>query len=785
MSCANATSPFAVDTDFPCPYPWRPLPDGNASACEATFAGAFQVEWTAFQVAGCAFTLAFLCIFLLEVLGTVRYNVAYARRRGARTTWVLEWWRQRAFKDRAVHAMIVLLACNAVRGGDLLGSAGFVPFVATFAFGTVSNVAAFVACVLYAISVTGALTRVSHPRVRLRRGTAIYAGIVVLAAVYALSSFGDAAPCVGVTFFVWRTTALGLLLLVLGVTLTAFMLPAWPALMQQRSRARVTPLPPAPAGLERKRLPLSVEGLARGPDRLVASCEASPRGASSSGAPAIGEPSIVKAGWTEAAAGATTPSAWRDLALPTAAPPHPPLLPGSDPADPFSGTLLPTRGSSDPLASGDVTPVSDAPPDLRAPSGELPARARLAQLDLRIPRGSVSTRSAAQLSWAGLRGSTVSDASAGQSLLKVAEAAAAVPPVVSPDATAVLVVPAGNLPQLARSFMLRILIVWSIANACLVAIGVALVVVGISALGEAVPPSLSVKGLERPFAMWTTPSMLITFWGAPPLGFLALNEKRALREARALWGLLAAFLYVRKGKAGADATASARHHERRARTLQAQFGMPSPATHSNSSSGPPGLGLSNGRPASIRSLSNGSGHGSGAGILPPPTPTPTSARGSVQFFPSSARGGGGGGGLVGAGSSVFFPSSARGSSGIGGAASSQSMLSSARGSFISGGAGSVVLFPPSARGSVSSWGGGGATDAPAPQPPDLALLGSDTTPVRMPSAGAAGSTLDGNAAFRSTPLEAVAEESDEAAAAAADAPGPPLPLLGSTAELRE
>ena len=482
-----------------------------------TFADAFQTEWTAWQVAGTIFSIAYLVLSVLELSGTVRSRVIRARLRGGRTTWTRELCKLQTLKCRAKQTIIWLAVFNTIRGGDMLGSAGIIPFPATFVLGTGSNLCAVLIVMLYVISLSRALARVKRPRPMSKAtDTKIYAVVVAILFALALASFGDAAPCgVGVSIYAWRTAALGFSSASLGLVTIAVTTRAWYHLLNQN---RVSPTSPVTATP-----PLEVRRVVSpsSPEPPEAASK-SPGNGRSSSAPASSEQlATLSISHTVAIDGG------RALELSTlgTSPAHVPETIGEIEATTSAMVAAPSKyqrhGSSE-RGEGSELPVAPDP---------LPASA-LKHVRGQLPR-SVSgftlhsyQSAGSHASWTGgsddLTEHTITDAAA-----PICDEVHGGSRTQNPLR--------GNLSQLANAVIYRALIVSTLANFTIVGIGLTLIFLGISSLSSSVPPSLSVVGLERPYAMWTTPSMLFTFWICPPVAFHALSEGFFVYEARHLW----------------------------------------------------------------------------------------------------------------------------------------------------------------------------------------------------------------------------------------------------------
>lgn len=524
LACPNATAPFVVESAFACQYPWRPAP-GNQGFCDVTFAAAFQTEWTAWQISGTIFSLAYLVLSVLELSGTVRSRVIRARLRGGRTTWSREWCKLQTLKCRAKQTIIWLAIFNIVRGGDMLGSAGIIPFPATFFLGTGSNLCAVLIVVLYVMSLSRALARVKRPRpVSRATDTKIYTVLVAILLVLAVASFGDAAPCgLGVSIYAWRTAALGLGSASLGLVTIAVTTRAWYHLLNQNRvlpTSPVTATPPPPPELEVRRV------VSQSSEPPEAASKSSGNGRSSS-APASSEQLA-----TLSISHVVAIDGGRALERLTFAVPVPETIGETEAtvsviaAGVMVGATSKYRppGSSEP-GEGSELPVAPDPP--------CPASAP------KNMRGQLTLRSASGFTLQSYQsaGSRASWTGASDDLTE---------PTIPTDTVAPMRNEVhggshtqnplrGNLSQLANAVIVRALIVSTLANFTIVGIGLALLLLGISSLSSSVPPSLSVVGLERPYAMWTTPSMLFTFWICPSVAFHALSEGFFVYEARHLW----------------------------------------------------------------------------------------------------------------------------------------------------------------------------------------------------------------------------------------------------------
>ena len=491
QDCVNSTSagPFVVATAFECVFPLRPSNSSLPLSCDTTFSAVYYSEWAAFQVTGFLFTFTFIVITLLEIIGNVRSRVESIRLRRAKTTWAREWWKLSTFKDRATASLFLLLVFNFTRAGDMLGSANVMPFVVTFVLGTGANVCALLVAVLYSISITGAIMRVTRSATTsCSFGKRTNLVISLMALVYSLASIGDAAPCsIGVQFYIWRTAVLGFCTFVLGIATFVFTIPVWrnffelnriSPLVPNRTSAASVPLPPAGSvGGRAKSSPYYFRWVRRAGNR----------------GPATRAPhqSDIPSGHCDSSSGTS-------VSLPS--------------SSFLTGSLL-----------SDVTPASGAVPfDPRlAPRREVTPISQSKNLGLKFatPTGGVPHQ--------GVVNSTI--ATVPIPIKRPAEER--FPLAELPPAT-------GNISQLASSVLSRVLISSLFANLVIVIAGIMLILLAFSASGARTAPSFSVIGLEHPIAMWTSTSMIITFWLAPPVATFALSEGRAFREIRLLAGFL-------------------------------------------------------------------------------------------------------------------------------------------------------------------------------------------------------------------------------------------------------
>jgi hypothetical protein len=342
--------------------------------------------------------------------------------------------------------------------------------------------------------------RVSSPRKRVNSG-AIYATLVIVSLACALASVGDAAPCgVGLSFYIWRTVILGGTALLLGSFVIIFTAPAWRKLLRRDFQVA----------------PLQQGTVAAAPRRSTGAAAAPP------GAPGVrsirNSTALAPVGGADAT---------------------PPPSPAAHAALRMDAGIVGGRS-----AEGSITDLSFAYHGAGSAS---------VQFDVMRRRQSSSGSEAhSHSTW-------YFDSAHPEPRLVADDGSATPPP--QPLSAAPTRLSSGNL-HTHSGFIIRVLVTSTLANLVIIAVGLMLVTLGVNALQHAqAPPSLSVVGLERPYAQWTSTAMLITFWVCPPVSFLVLNEGRALPEAQLLWALVLAYA---SGEGGARPTRRAARRPRHA-----------------------------------------------------------------------------------------------------------------------------------------------------------------------------------------------------------------------------